>query len=78
MFDATGRFTGIALGGADAPWVTLAALRAAAPDVAMLLPVGRHDGARVWVDEVYERALRSLMPALAAANSWVLSLRCFM
>jgi len=78
VFDAAGRFTGIALGGADAPWVTLAALRAAAPDVAMLLPVGRHDGARVWVDEVYERALRSLMPALADANSWVLSLRCFM
>lgn len=68
VFDAAGRFAGIALGGADAPWVTLAALRAVAPDVAMLLPVGRQDGARGGVDEVYERALRSVLQVLAAAD----------
>ena len=68
VFDAAGRFAGIALGSADAPWVTLAALRAVAPDVAMLLPVGRQDGARGGVDEVYERALRSVLQVLAAAD----------
>lgn len=68
VFDAAGRFAGIALGGADAPWVTLAALRAAAPAVAMLLPTALQAGARVGVDEVYERALRSVLQVLAAAE----------
>jgi len=68
VFDAAGRFAGIALGGTDAPWVTLAALRAAAPDVAALLPLAPQEGARVGVDEVYERALRSVLQVLAAAE----------
>lgn len=66
VFDGQGRFVGIALGGADAPWVTLAALRAAAPDVAALLPPAPRQGARVGADEVYERALRSVLQVLAA------------
>lgn len=68
VFDGQGRFVGIALGGADAPWVTLAALRAAAPDVAALLPLTPQEGARVGIDEVYERALRSVLQVLAAAE----------
>ncbi len=68
VFDAAGQFAGFALGGADAPWVTLAALRAAAPGVAALLPQAPQQGARVGVDEVYERALRSVLQVLAGTE----------
>ena len=45
VFDSAGRFAGVALGGVDAPWVALTALRAAAPAVAAALPVATAAGA---------------------------------
>ena len=64
VFDSAGRFAGVALGGVDAPWVTLTALRAAAPAVADALPVATAAGARVGADEVYERALRTVLQVM--------------